>query len=487
MKNNLSRRQFIQGLGGFSLALPMMPSLLIPGTAQAAGAIPKRFVAVCTYDGYYEKVYYPSVAADQSFASDVFYKPLSEIPGSMSEVFDSQFDPLRSKMNIYRGLDMPGSVGHSAANMLCGAAREVFGDNAPIDPVGTSRSVDVILAGSKNFYASSPQYSALRGQEPSYTYGQSFDKDANNKTIRIPYDRYPTDTFQQVFGSRIIDKNVALQFKAKKLTIGDLLLNDFKSLLGHRRISSEDKITLDNFVTQLQDLNNRINASPAIMACSKPTLRSISSRYLDLMTDTDRVNMFSNYIDTMVSAMACDLTRICIISIRLWGHDHGLSHADPNDRANQLRYIANTKKISRVVTEFATKMDAFKENDGSSMLDNSILFWGSEDANGGPHSCISMPAVSFGGAGGNLKTGYYMDYRQRPFVPHPNQASGMGRSYTQLLITYMRSLGLQPADYLKYGDGGGFGSFDKNVSYSNGVYIPYEKFRNDTLPFISLV
>ncbi|MBC7467205.1 MAG: DUF1552 domain-containing protein [Bdellovibrio sp.] len=486
MKKPLSRRQFIHGVGGLSLALPFMPSLLAPGTSNAApNTIPKRFVALCTFDGYYQSVYYPTANANNQFSSDVFYKSLNDIDGPISEVFGPEFDAFRSKMNIYRGLDIPGSTGHSRANMLCAAAREVFGDDNPVDPVGTSKSIDVLLAKSSNFYKSIPQFSALRGQEPSYNYSQSFDKDANNKTICLPYDTNPKDMFQQVFGNRIADPGVAAQFNAKKVKLGDLLLANYKTLMGHRRISSEDKVTLDNFVTQLQDLNSRINSSPTILSCSTPTLRTLSSGYWDLMTEQDRANHFSNYIDTMVSAMACDLTRISVISMRLHGHDHALSHADPNNRGNQLQYLANTKKISAVYTELARKMDAYKEIDGSSMLDNSILYWGSEDAVGGAHTCMSMPAVSLGSAGGALKTGYYVDYRTRPFVPHPDQDTGMGRSYTQLLITFMRSLGLQPSDYLTSGDGGGFGSFNKNSSYSNGHYLAYEKFRNDVLPFVA--
>lgn len=484
--NRQSRRQFIRGLGQFSLALPFLPSLLTSqeAKAQTAAGIPKRFVAVANYDGYYEPVWYPTVPADIKIANDVYHKALVDIPGAMSEVFGTQFDPFRSKMNIYRGLDITGSVGHSAANILCGAAREVFGDNNPVDPIGNSRSIDVLLAKSKNFYPATPQYSALRCQEPSYNFSVSFDKDSSGKTIRIPYDLRPADTFQAVFGNRIIDPTVAAQFKAKKITIGDLVLQDFKSLMNNRRIASEDKSTLDNFITQLQALNTRLNTD--ILTCSVPTMRSISTPYWDSMSEQDRANMFSNYIDTIVAAMACDLTRVGIISMRLWGHDHGLSHGDPNDRANQLKYLANTKKCAGVFTEIATKMQAYKESDGTSMLDNSILFWGNEDANGGPHSCISMPAVSIGSAGGKIRTGEYVDYRQKPIIAHPDMPSGMGRSYTQLLITFMKALGLQPADYMTYGDGGGFGTYFKNSPYSNGAYIAYEKFRNDPLPFISL-
>ncbi len=485
--SRISRRHFLRGIGGFTLSLPTLPSLLAPGKAFAQStSVPKRFVAICNYDGYYESVYYPSVAADVQFAPDVFSKQLSTIGGPLSELLGPQFDPLRPKMNIYRGLDIPGSIGHSAANMLCGAARIVFGDTSPIDPVGNSRSMDVVLGKSKAFYQKVPQYLSLLGQEPSYNYSMSFDKDEAGKTVRLPYDRYPQDMFQRVFASRILDPATADKFKAKKITIGDLVLQDFRSLLNHRRISSDDKVVVNNFVDQLQSLNTRINAAPSVLTCSRPTMRNVATGYWERMTEQDRFNFFSNYIDTMIAAMACDLTRVCVISMRLFGHDHGLSHAAPGNRENQLKYLENTRKIARIVAEFATKMDAVKEADGKSMLDHSILFWGNEDSNGGPHSCISMPAVSFGSAGEKIKTGYYMDYRQRPFFRHPD-GQNIGRSYTQLLVTFMRALGLPPTDYLQYGDGGGFGSFNKNVSYTNGRYIPYEASRNDVLPFIGQV
>ena len=479
----MNRRRFIQGMGGLTLALPFLPSLF---PRQANGAdlgIPKRFVAVANFDGYYESMYYPKVDADKMFAPDVYYKALSEIPVT-SELFSTILDPFKSKMNIYRGLDIPGSYGHSAANMLCGCAREIFGDNNPIDPVGTGQSIDVVLGKAKSFYPTLPKYLALRGQEPSYNYSVSFDKDAANKTVRIPYMTTAESMFQQTFGSLITDPKTQDDFRNKKVKLGDLLLADFNRIKNGRRIGAEDKVTLSNFVDRLHDLNTRLNIPD--ITCSSPQLRKISSPYWDLMTETDRENIFNNYMDVMVTAMACDLTRVSVLSMRIFGHDHGLSHASTTDRGNQLQYIANTQKILKVVSGFASRMNSVIEADGKSMLDHSILFWGNEDSNGGPHSCISMPAMTIGSAGGNIKTGYYVDYRQRPFYREPN-GQNLGRSYTQLLVTIMKALGLQPNEYLQYGDGGGFGSFNRDAAYSNKLYYPYEKFRNDPLPFIGQV
>jgi hypothetical protein len=486
MKKTMSRRQCIKGLGGFSLTLPFLPSLL-PSSANAASAPPKRFAAVCNFDGYYEKVYYPSLDADQKFADDVYYRALSSIPGDLSENFGAYFNALKSKMNIYRGLDIPGSVGHSSANALCGAARITFGDDAPLDLIGNSRSVDVILGKSPNFYPTSPEFLALRGQEPSYDYSVSYDRDSAGKTFRIPFKTHPKDMFQQVFGNRILDPNLQTKFKAKKVMIGDLVLEDYKALMNNQRISRDDKSILDNFITMLQDLNTRMNQQ-TVITCSKPAAPT-AGPYWDALSEAEKAGLFTSYIDMMVAAMACDITRVGVLSLRIFGHDHGLSHGNPSDRNNQLAYIANNQKIVKIVAEFATKMNQVIEADGTTMLDNSILFWGMEDSQGPAHRCESMPSVSFGSAANKIKTGYYMDYRQRPltYIAGRTDFPAMGRSYSQLLITFMKALGLQPNEYLPYGDGGGFGTYNNNPTYSEGRYLPYEKFRNDTLPFISLV
>ena len=48
----LNRRQVLRGIGGFTLALPLLPSLLTPSEAKAQAAAPaKRFIQFCTDHG----------------------------------------------------------------------------------------------------------------------------------------------------------------------------------------------------------------------------------------------------------------------------------------------------------------------------------------------------------------------------------------------------------------------------------------------------
>src|SRR3954469_2605008 len=48
---SISRRQVLRGAGGFTLALPLLPSLLPRAFGDTTDAGPRRFVAVCSGHG----------------------------------------------------------------------------------------------------------------------------------------------------------------------------------------------------------------------------------------------------------------------------------------------------------------------------------------------------------------------------------------------------------------------------------------------------
>jgi len=99
------------------------------------------------------------------------------------------------------------------------------------------------------------------------------------------------------------------------------------------------------------------------------------------------------------------------------------------------------------------KLDAFKEADGSTMLDNSFVMWTNEMAEGKLHSLISMPVLTAGGAGGKIRTGNFIDYRQGVTI----NADGygfyldLGRPYNEIFVTAFNAMGMQPADYERKG------------------------------------
>jgi hypothetical protein len=63
---------------------------------------------------------------------------------------------------------------------------------------------------------------------------------------------------------------------------------------------------------------------------------------------------------------------------------------------------------ARLFGEFLAKMQSTRELDGTSMLDNSLLVYGSGMGNGDSHDQWDVPVALVGGAGGKLRGGRHI-------------------------------------------------------------------------------
>jgi hypothetical protein len=120
------------------------------------------------------------------------------------------------------------------------------------------------------------------------------------------------------------------------------------------------------------------------------------------------------------------------------------------------------------------------------MLDNSVVYFGSDSI--WNHRVTDMPVILAGGLGGKLRTGHFIDYRQKPLRKLATTGNTYaGRPYNELLVTLLQGMGLGPADYQKLGRKG-FGTYDFNGCYPwhNASY--YQDFLrrepNEPLPFL---
>jgi hypothetical protein len=96
---------------------------------------------------------------------------------------------------------------------------------------------------------------------------------------------------------------------------------------------------------------------------------------------------------------------------------HPLSHH--GDRSQNLeRLIAIQTYHSEVSGSFLAKLASMPEADGSSVLDNSILLYGSGMSDSDLHNAEPLPLAVFGRAGGRLKGGQHIVYPRS--TPHAN-------------------------------------------------------------------
>jgi hypothetical protein len=93
---------------------------------------------------------------------------------------------------------------------------------------------------------------------------------------------------------------------------------------------------------------------------------------------------------------------------------HELSHAADNDVAASDKLIKINAWHAEQIKYLLDKLSAAKEGDGGSLLDNSIVLWGNELGAGNSHTYKDIPWLLAGGAGGKLRLGRFLQYKDQP-------------------------------------------------------------------------
>jgi hypothetical protein len=123
--------------------------------------------------------------------------------------------------------------------------------------------------------------------------------------------------------------------------------------------------------------------------------------------------------DMLTLAFQTDSTRIATMLVAREGNNRafpevGLSsgHHDLTHHRNDAETIAKVKEIDlwyvKQLAKFLEKMDQTKDVDGQSLLHNSMIVYGSGNADGNRHTHVNLPILLAGAAGGAVKPGRYV-------------------------------------------------------------------------------
>ena len=151
-------------------------------------------------------------------------------------------------------------------------------------------------------------------------------------------------------------------------------------------------------------------------------------------------------IDNLVAAFACDLTRVSCLLFRgreyavfKCGFDpvnqggeslHGLSHDNTSD--GYASFKRGKAFMFSLVAELATKLKNIPEA-GGNMLDNTIIFVGSEIGRG--HTNAGLQFLTVGGKNLGVNRGRLM---RLGAAREPNQ----GVAHNRLLVSFLQAMGL---------------------------------------------
>ncbi len=224
---------------------------------------------------------------------------------------------------------------------------------------------------------------------------------------------------------------------AERLSAVDLLRAELARIKP--RIASAERLKIEAHVDAINHLEKRLQTRAT--ACAGPTLPASVNAQNDANTEA----VIDSQMQIIASALACDLTRIASFQYTIGDNDNGTypwlgisdgHHTLSHEPESNLDAKA---KLTQIYTWYASKfarlldlLDAIPEGDGT-LLDNTMVVWGSELGTGVTHSFAPTPFVVAGGASGAFKTGRWLDF-------------GGEVDHNRLLVSICRTFGLSDID-----------------------------------------
>ena len=130
-------------------------------------------------------------------------------------------------------------------------------------------------------------------------------------------------------------------------------------------------------------------------------------------------------LDVLALAFQTDSTRVATLLMSHDGsnrpfHDIGVSegHHDLSHHQNRPERVQKVAEIdhwyARRFAGLLERLDAIPDVDGRTVLDNSMIVYGSGNADGNAHTHVNLPIVLAGGGGGTLAPGRFVDHGGQP-------------------------------------------------------------------------
>jgi len=390
------------------MALPWLESLSGPIAASAAetgadagvtAAVPKRFGVIFMGCGVNPNHWWAKGAGDDMELSKSL-EPLSPVKGKIN-VINGLFNRAATGQGIH-----PGMTGNLLSGVPIQRGAIIHG----------GISMDQVLA--NHIGQDTPQPSmVLACEQPMTGYHESNFSNAYSSHISwqsadspVPNEMYPSLAFDSLFENRGSLRNISVLDRVKE-----------RANALSRKISSTDKVKLDEYLSSVRDLERNIERmrtdkdkaeerakgkSTPMTAMKRPDngLPEDLRDHARLMCDIIAMGFQTDKTRVASLVLARDLSSLYYPFLNVNTGHHGASHDDTSEgyeriaqfHLGQLAYLAK-------------RLDEMPEGEGT-VLDNTCLMFMSNMWSGTKHDNSRVPVVTAGGLGGALRTGRVLDY-----------------------------------------------------------------------------
>lgn len=372
----MSRRTFLRS-GAVTVGLPLLDAMLplgIGAESRREALRPKRLLLIARVVGINADYFFPTDAGLQ-------YTPTRYL---------KILEPHRGRFTVFSGLSHLGypNAHHCEAGLFTG----VRGEHVQrVDDIRCTVSLDQWVA----------QQVGLQTRISSVLMGGIHVAPMvyNVQGVPVPLESRPEETFKQLFVDGTPD---AVQREVHRLQEGGSILDQVRDHLKGlmQRSSAEDRDRLELLGSSIRDAERQLQQSMSWVRSPKP---KVPRRVEDFRNPGWASAQRMRY-DLAHLAFQTDSTRVAVVIETpglsgdvpgtIYGHHSASHHSRDPQRIEQLALFEEEE--TRNFGGLLDKLQSTQEN-GETLLDRTIVFWGSNLGNGSAHTSDNLPVLVAGG------------------------------------------------------------------------------------------
>ena len=402
-KMSLPRRTFLQGMGA-TLALPLLDAMIPAATAlaQTAAKPVRRFGGAYSPNGMIMSQWTPATAG-ADFDLPSILKP---------------FEPYREHLTVVTNLQSgPQRQGTHALAEPCFMTGILNPKKTEGSDIEAGTSIDQVLAAQ---YSKGLMFPSLEVCAEDFTtavgsceFGFSC---AYLNTIAwrtptqpLPMELDPRLVFERMFGGAGgTTEQRAVRLRNRKSVLDGVTQQARQLQAG---LAPADRGRVNDYLANIREIEQRLERTEAQNASSP-----------DLVSPAGVPDDYSEHVglmyDLMAMAFQADITRVFTfmmgreLSGRIYPNlgitepHHAVSHHQ-NKPERIATYSMTNAYHASLVAKYLGKLKATPDGNGT-LLDNSLLLWGSGMSNPNTHTFDPLPVVLLGGDSGHLKGGRHL-------------------------------------------------------------------------------
>ncbi|MEM9865294.1 MAG: DUF1552 domain-containing protein [Myxococcota bacterium] len=413
--SKLSRRRFLAGAAGCTVALPLLESVEFSGAAKANDDSPVYTAFFKQGNGVQQSLgdeperFWPS--ATGALTRDI-------LSGRDSGRAVSELADFADQLLIVSGLnqDYQGRGCGHAAGLACLLTAHELVEGGP-DTRANGESVDWFIGTRCNPDGVEPLNLVSGRASGNYVTGNA--SYSGPRQVR-PQRNNPIALYRDLFGDGEEEFNSLTA--ERQQSVNDLVRAELTDLMGSAALSSADRVRLDQHFSFIRDLEVR-------MACGFDDVSYLEAVRDQAEANDNREDVMRMLMDITALSFACDLNRVAVLQMGS-GNDgtryfvngsyqnrfHRISHRVDSDGSDgpaipnaDLLHHEIDRLHARIFRHFLERLSLYSGPSGGSLLNDCMACWTNDLSNGPPHGRNNMPFVIAGSGGGFLRQGQYLD------------------------------------------------------------------------------